>query len=106
MRYVVLVLVAALGLAGWGLWAQVHKNAALSTKLEGTEEALNRVVEQREKDRKVLVARAQQIASQGRELAKAREGLSRALQANNDWSNTNVPTDVQKALTGRSDASN
>jgi hypothetical protein len=105
MKYVILTLAFLLALAGWGLWSQVHTNAELSVKLEGTEKALSGLVEQREKDRKVLVARQAQIASQARELTKAREGLSQALQANKDWSNTNVPTDVQKALTGRSEGS-
>ncbi len=106
MRWLILSLSLALALTGWGLWAQVHTNAELSAKLEGTEEALSRLSEQREQDRKVLVARAQKIASKQRELAQAQEALAKALQANNDWSNTNVPTDVQKALSGRPDASN
>jgi hypothetical protein len=106
MKYVILTLTLALALTGWGLWAQVHTNAELSAKLEGTEETLSRLSEQREQDRKVLVARAQKIASKQRELARAQEALAKALQANNDWSNTNVPTDVQKALTGPSGASN
>jgi hypothetical protein len=105
MKYLILALFVALGACGWGLWAQIHTNAELSAKLEGTEEALSRLSEQREQDRKVLVARAQKIASKQRELTQAQEALAKALQANNDWSNTNVPTDVQKALTGRSDGS-
>lgn len=105
MKYVIVVLSALLLACGWGLWSQVHTNAELSARLDGAEEALSRAVEQREQDRKVLVARAQKIAANAQELAKSQEALSRALQANLDWSNTNVPTDVQKALTGRSDAS-
>lgn len=106
MRYVVAGLAVALALCGWGLWAQVEKNGALVAKLDTAEEAIKQAQEQREKDRKVLVARASQIRSQARELAQAREGLSQALRANKDWSDTNVPTDVQKALSGRSDGSN
>lgn len=106
MKYLIIALLVALSACGWGLWVQIHTNAELSAKLEGTEEALSRLSEQREKDRKVLVARAAKIASQGRDLAKTQEALSQALQANLDWSNTNVPTDVQKALSGRSDGSN
>ena len=106
MKYLILSLVLALAATGWGLWAQVHRNGELSVKLEGTEKALSGLIEQREKDRRVLVARAQKIAQNGRDLAKAQEALSQALQANNDWSNTNVPTEVQRALQGPSGASN
>ncbi len=100
MRYVVLVLSLALAAVGWGLWAQVHKNGELSVQVDTLTEAAKQAQEQREKDRKVLVARGLELGSKRAELKRAQEGLQKALQAHNDWSNTNVPTDVQKALQG------
>ena len=96
------LIVAALGLTGWGLYREIQSGAVKSERIEALTKASEQAAKQRSLDRKVLVARAAEIASKRRELAKAQEALSEALQRNNDWSNTNVPIDVQEALAGRS----
>ena len=105
MRSLLLALiVAALGLTGWGLYREIQSGAVKSERIEALSEAAEQAAKQRLKDRKVLVARASEIASKRRELARNQEALSEALQRNNDWSNTNVPIEVQKALGGLPDA--
>ena len=42
------------------------------------------------------------MALQARKSAEAQQALSEALQANKTWSDTDVPTDVQKSLGGPS----
>ena len=105
MRSLLLALiVAALGLTGWGLYREIQSGAVKSERIEALTKASDEAAKQRLKDRKVLVARASEIASKRAELAKAQEALESALQRNNDWSNTNVPIEVQKALGGLPDA--
>lgn len=96
------LIVAALGLTGWGLYREIQAGAVKSERIEALTKASEQASKQRSKDRKVLVARAAEIAAKRAELAKAQEALESALQRNNDWSNTNVPIEVQKALGGRS----
>ena len=98
------LIVAALGLTGWGLYREIQSGAVKSERIEALTKASDEAAKQRLKDRKVLVARASEIASKRRELARTQEALSEALQRNNDWSNTNVPIEVQKALGGLPDA--
>lgn len=102
MRNAIIVLIIALGLTGWGLYHEIRAGAVKSEQIAGLTKAADQAAKQRLKDRKVLVARAADIASKRRELAKAQEALSEALQRNNDWSNTSVPIDVQQALQGAS----
>lgn len=97
------LIVAALGLTGWGLYREIRSGAVKSERIEALTKASDEAAKQRLKDQKVLVARAADIASKRRELARTQEALSEALQRNNDWSNTNVPIEVQKAIVGRSD---
>ena len=104
MRYIVAVLTLVLALCGWGLYREIQSGAAKSERIEALTKASDEAAKQRLKDRKVLVARASEIASKRRELAKTQEALSEALQRNNDWSNTHVPIEVQKALGGLPDA--
>ena len=105
MRSLLLALiVAALGLTGWGLYREIQSGAVKSERIEALTKASEQAAKQRLKDRKVLVARAGELASKRAELAKAQEALESALQRNNDWSNTNVPIEVQKALGGLPDA--
>ena len=102
MRYVTLVLAAlvlALGGTTYGLW---QRQAALADQNKTLTEAVERAVEREKRDRKVLVARQAEIASQARKLAQAQRTLSEALQANKSWSDTDVPPDVQNALGGPS----
>ena len=103
MRYVTLVLAAlvlALGGTTYGLW---QRQAALADQNKTLTEAVERAVEREKRDRKVLVARQAEIASQARKLAQAQRTLSEALQANKSWSDTDVPPDVQNALSGPSE---
>lgn len=104
MRYLIIALLTALGLTGWGLYREIQSGAVKSERIEALTKASDEAAKQRLKDRKVLVARAAEIAAKRAELAKAQEALESALQRNNDWSNTNVPIEVQKALGGLPDA--
>ena len=65
-------------------------------------EALIRAAEREKHDRKVLVARQSANAVQARKTAQAQASLSEALQGDKPWSDTDVPPDVQKALSGLS----
>jgi len=80
-------------------------NASLTDSVDRLTEASKRAQERSKRDAKALVAREREIASQARKLAEAQQGLQKALQAEQEWSNTNVPTDVQNALRGRSGGS-
>lgn len=101
-KYLIAALLAVSGLLGWGLYYQIQQNAVLVVERDGATEALERAVERQKQDRQVLVAREAKIASQARKLAQAQQSLSEALQRNKDWSDTDVPDDVQKALGGPS----
>lgn len=94
-----------LALSGLGLLyrAEVRKSAESEQRFTIAVQALSRVEEQRKQDSRTLAARQAAIAAQGRKLAQAQEGLQKALQANSVWSDTEVPTDVQQALTRRSE---
>jgi hypothetical protein len=98
-----LVLLAA-GL-GYTVKRQAGQVAALEVKQEALSKALNQAAERVRRDRKALVAREAANAAQARKLAQAQEALSEALQRNKTWSDTDVPTDVQEAIVGRSGAS-
>jgi len=105
MKTLTAMLVAAvLALSGLG-YGLYHKNSVLSTENKTLTAAVERAVEREKQDRKVLVARQAQIASQARKLAQAQRSLSEALQANKSWSDTDVPPDVQNALGGPSGGS-
>lgn len=105
MKYLIAGLVLAVALLGGGLYWQVKINGKQSVELEGAKKAISSLLEQRKRDERILVARHKEIASKGRELAQAQEGLSRALEANLVWSEGKVPADVFEALVGDSDAS-
>lgn len=96
------ILLAIASLLGYGLNRSYREQAQLEVVAKSLTEALERVQAQSEKNRKVLVARQAENASQARILAQAQEALSEALQANKPWSDTDVPPDVQKALGGPS----
>lgn len=103
MKYTAATLALVAVLLGFLYQKEVKESAQLSEQYKVLVEASKRASEQRKSDRNTLVARERQIASQQALLAQAQEGLSQALRANNEWSNTNVPTDVQEALVGLSD---
>lgn len=90
-----LLAVAVAAALGLGYWADSlrQENAVLT-------EASNRAAEALKRTQRTLALREKQIAVQARKSAQAQEGLSQALQAEKPWSDTHVPTDVQKALRG------
>ena len=98
-----LTLVAAL--LGGALWVTVAKNADLSAQVNTLTEAQERAVARAKADRATLVARQAKIASQSAKLQHAQQALSEALRGEKAWSDTDVPTAVQNALSGRSDGS-
>lgn len=85
--------------------AVAEENATLTAHLYRATEASKRAQERSKRDAKALVAREAEIASQARKLAEAQQGLQKALGAEQEWSNTNVPTDVQNALSRASGGS-
>lgn len=99
-----LVLLAA-GL-GYTVKRQAGQVATLESHNEALGKAIDRAAERIRRDRKALVAREAANAVQARKLAQAQEALSEALQRNKTWGDTDVPTDVQEAIVGRSDAPN
>jgi uncharacterized protein HemX len=99
---VVVALVLALGLSGYGLYYQTQRVAVLADQNKSLVAAAKQAAEREKSTRKVLVARQAKIASQARKLAQSQQALSEALQRNKSWSDTDVPDDVQKALQGRS----
>lgn len=103
MRSLIIALIVALGLSGYGLYVSIGKVAAQKIELSQKNDALERAARRVKSDRKVLVAREAVIASTARKLAAESRKLQDALQRNNDWSNTSVPADVQEALAGPSD---
>ena len=90
---------------GWAAKSFYTKNVVLEAQNASLMEASKRAQERMKADRQVLVARQAKIAAQARVLADTREALSEALQRNKTWSDTDVPDDVQKALSGRSGGS-
>jgi uncharacterized protein HemX len=112
MKTLTAMLVAVvLGLSGLG-YGLYYKNSVLSTEnqrltdvAERAEEASKRAVERELEYRRILGTRQKEIASQARKLAQANAALSEALQRNKSWSDTDVPTDVQNALSGAPDGS-
>lgn len=96
------VLLLALAGVGWMAKSQYDAASALRIENKGLTEAAERAARRAKSDRKVLVARQAEIALQARKLAQADQALSEALQRNKSWSDTDVPPDVQKALSGAS----
>lgn len=93
-------LVLVLSGVGYGLY---ERNQRLGDQNKILTEASNRAAERELEYRRILGSRSKEIASQARKLKQAQQGLSEALQANKSWSDTDVPTDIQKALSGPSD---
>ncbi|ASJ79319.1 hypothetical protein HOU10_gp43 [Curvibacter phage P26059B] len=103
MRILTLVLSAlVLALVGLG-YGQYHKNSVLSTENQRLTEASKRAVERELEYRRILGTRQKEIASQRLKLQAAETALQNALKANKTWSDTDVPTDVQNALSGAPD---
>ena len=96
------ILIAALLGLGWFGKTQYDSASELRTENKTLVDAAEQAQRRAKADRKVLVARQAEIALKQRELAEAQQALTEALQRNKSWSDTDVPLDVQKALSGRS----
>lgn len=96
------ILIAALLGLGWFGKTQYDSAHELRTENKTLVDAAEQAQRRAKADRKVLVARQAEIASKQRELAEAQQALQNSLQRNKSWSDTDVPLDVQKALSGRS----
>lgn len=93
-------LIGLLGLSCYGWLTSYREKAVLAADIGRLVEALDQAREREASNAALLVARQSAIVSQARKLAQAQQALSEALQRNSDWSNTNVPPDVQNALGG------
>jgi len=87
-----------LGIQSYRLEALRADKAAVLAERDRLTEAHNRAVEGLKRAQRTLRTREAEIASQARLLAEAQEGLKSALQAEKEWSDTDVPPAVQKAL--------
>lgn len=110
-----LALLAAI-LSAWYLVYTGREEVALAeSRTEAAVQALHESEARSKRVADMLVARERKIASQARISAQAQAAVSEALnsiavfkdrhgvlQRNKSWSDTDVPPDVQEALTGRS----
>ncbi|MBT9134292.1 MAG: hypothetical protein DDT38_01023 [Firmicutes bacterium] len=88
------------GIQSYRLEALRADKAAVLAERDRLTEAHNRAVEGLKRAQRTLRTREAEIASQARLLAEAQEGLKSALQAEKEWSDTDVPPAVQDALGG------
>ena len=88
------------GIQSYRLEALRADNAAVLAERDRLTEAHNRAVAGLKRAQRTLRTREAEIAAQARLLAEAQEGLKSALQAEKEWSDTDVPPAVQKALGG------
>lgn len=98
MKWLILALTLAFGLMGAGLLHQNTKISEQRATIQTLADAQKQAQEREKKLAKALVARDLKIDAQTRKLQDAQSRLSKALQANKSWSDTDVPDDVQKAL--------
>jgi hypothetical protein len=101
INYFALVLIVLFGISIWGTVHYRDKARVAVAERQVLTKALETVQEQRKIDAGVLASRQAELAVQRRKLAAAQAGLLEALQANKTWSDTDVPPEVQKALSGR-----
>ena len=99
---IITAVVVVLAFAGLGyLYNYEHKARVLAEqRAEQAHEAMNEAQQRSKRVVDMLVARERKIASQARKSAQAQAAVSEALQRNKSWSDTDVPPDVQQALTG------
>ena len=95
-------LLALSGLLGYLVYSGWQEIAELKQTHNRLTEAAERAQARVKYDRQVLVARQAKIAAQALKLKKAEQALSEALESNKTWSDTDVPPDVQRALSGPS----
>ena len=96
----VLALTLALGLLGWRVSVLADQKAALVAEQETLLAAQERAVASLKRAQRALGSREAENRVQARKLADAQSALSAALQSENEWSDTHVPTEVQNALSG------
>jgi uncharacterized protein HemX len=99
LTFLLAATVIALGGLGYG---QYERNKVLGAQNKSLAEAVDRAVEREKRDRKVLVARQAEIASQALKLKKTERALSDALSANPAWADAPVPANIQEVLTNGS----
>ena len=97
------VMAACLLFLGWHIDQQNKDLAHLKIENKSFSEALDRAAVRAKRDADTLVANEAEKALQTRKLDHTQQALSEALQRNKTWSDTDVPEDVQKALSGPSD---
>ena len=102
MLSVIAVLLALSGLLGYFVYSGGQEIAELKQTHNRLTEAAERAQARLKYDRQVLVARQAKIAAQTRILDATKTELQNALRANKSWSDTDVPPDVQDALSGPS----
>ena len=100
---VIAVLLALCAALSYFVYAGAVSKGKLEQSNKVLTEASKRAAERLVADRKVLVARQVALTAQARILAQQESELQNALRRNKSWSDTDVPTEVQKALSGRSD---
>lgn len=102
---IILALVISLVGVGFLYRHTVLENTELSASVKELQEAQERAQEALKLNAAILGAREKQIAVQARKFGASQASLYTALQANKTWSDTYVPSDVQKALSVGSEAS-
>lgn len=106
MNKVLLALaLAGLLLIGGGAWylkVQVATVASLKIENKRLSEEAGQAAAALKRNQATLRKREAQAVSQARKLADSQRELQTALRANKSWSDTDVPPDVQKALSGLS----
>lgn len=102
-RYLVifcLLCVAALGLGGWEYKRQLDRNGILKAKNTELAADLDLVLKLHTRSQAALAHRERALKRVQAEKNKAEQALESALQANKNWSDTDVPDEVKKALGG------
>lgn len=101
---IALALAGLLTIGGGALYLkrQVAAVAVLKTENNRLTEQANQAAAALKRNQATLRKREVQIGSQARKLAESEKALQSALSANKEWSDTDVPPDVQKALDGLS----
>lgn len=88
--------------AGWQIKRQFTQVAELEASNKRLQTQLSTIAEGLAATKTVLRKRETAYNLQAQKLQSAQQELQGALQANKDWSATDVPPDVQKALSGLS----
>ena len=95
---VAFVLLGLFGVMGYGLYEAGGRIAELKEQNNVLTKGAKRAQEQANLDRKVLVIRQAQIASQALLINRQRVALESALEHNKEWAAQQVPSSVQEAL--------